>query len=62
MIHQQYFPIQEYETSTEKNEYVYLHKKDNQMKNDNINVEKVGIVENGKDFINCKIIHDRDST
>ena len=27
MLHQKYIPIQEYETSTLKNEYQYLHKK-----------------------------------
>ena len=27
MLHQKYIPIQEYETSTEKNEYQYLYKK-----------------------------------
>ena len=40
----------------------FLHKKDDEMKNDNVTVENDGIVEFGNDFINCKIIHDRDST
>ena len=32
------------------------------MKNDKVTVEGEGIVEYGRDFLNCKIIHDRDST
>ena len=33
-----------------------MHKKDDEMKNDNITVETVGVLEHGNDFINCKII------
>ena len=51
MLHQKYNPIQEYENSTLKNEYEYLYKKGD---------GNEGIVKYGNDFINCKIIHDRD--
>ena len=57
MLHQKYIPIQEYENSTEKDEYQYLYKKDDELNGDNITVENEGIVEYGKDFINCKINH-----
>ena len=59
MLHQKYIPIQEYENSTEKNEYHYLYKKDVELKGDNITVENEGIVKYGNDFINCKIIHSK---
>ena len=42
-----------------KNEYQYLYKKDEDMKDDNITVENEGNVEYGNDFINCKIIHSK---
>ena len=42
-----------------KNEYLYLHKKDEELKGDNITVENEGIVENGNDFLNCKVIHSK---
>ena len=45
MLHQKYLPIQEYRSSTEKDEYEYLYKKDG----------NEGIVEYGNDFIKCKI-------
>ena len=54
MLHQNYIPIQEYENSTEKDEYKYLYKKEEELKGDNITDENEGIV------INYKIIHDRD--
>ena len=57
MLHQKYIPIQEYENSTEKDEYKYLYKKDVELKGDNITIENDGIVEYGNDFINCKINH-----
>ena len=57
MLHQKYIPIQEYKNSTMKNEYHYLYKKDGELKGDNITEENEGIIENGNDFINCKIIH-----
>ena len=59
MIHQKYIPIQENETSTVKNEYQYLYKKDDELKSDNISVENEGIVEYGNEFSNCKIIHSK---
>ena len=55
MLHRKYIPIQEYKTSTLKNEYKYLYKKDN------ITVENEGVVEYGNDFINCKMISDKNS-
>ena len=39
-----------------EDEYQYLYKKDSELKGDNITVEDDGIVEYGKDFLNCKII------
>ena len=58
-LHQKYIPLQEYETSTVKNEYQYLYKKDDVLKGDNITVENEGIVEYGNNFLNCKIIHSK---
>ena len=55
-------PSEEYKISTQKDDYVYLHKKDKEMENDKITVENEGIVEYGREFLNCKIVHDRDST
>ena len=43
-----------------KNEYQYLYKKDDELKGDNITDENEGFIEYGNDFINCKLIHDRD--
>ena len=57
MLHQKYISIQEYESSTEKDEYHYLYKKDEVLKGDNITVENEGIVDYGNDSLNCKIIH-----
>ena len=48
--------------STQKHEYQYLHKKDEEIKCDNITVENEGIIEYGTDFVKCKIIHNRGST
>ena len=59
MLHQKYIPIQEYEISTVKNEYLYLYEKDEKLKGDNITVENEGVVEYGNEFINCKIIHSK---
>ena len=59
MAHQKYFPLQEYENWTMKNEYQYLYKKDEELKGDNITDENEDIVEYGNDFINCKIIHSK---
>ena len=59
MLHQKYIPIQEYQSSTMKNEYQYLYKKDEELKSDNITVENEGIVEYGNDFLNCKTIHSK---
>ena len=53
MLHQKFLPIQEYETSTEKDEYEYLYKKDAELK------QNEGIIEYGNDFINCKIISEK---
>ena len=59
MLYRKYILFEEYKISTQKDEYVYMHKKDIEMKNDNITVENEGIVENGNVFINCKIFHYR---
>ena len=39
MLHQKYISIQEYESSTVKNEYEYLYKKDDELRSGNISVE-----------------------
>ena len=56
MLHQKYIPIQEYENSTEKDEYKYLYKKDVELKGEIFTVENKGIVEYGSDFLNFKIV------
>ena len=63
MLDQKFFPIQNYNSSTEKNECDYLYKKDDELEGDNITDENdFDIIEHCKDFINCKIVYDRDST
>ena len=57
MLYRKYILFEESKNSTQKEEYVYLHKKDNEMKNDRITVENEGIVEYSNDFKNCKITH-----
>ena len=52
-------PLQGYENSAMKNEYHYLYKKDEELKDDNITVENQGVLEYGNDFINCKTIHSK---
>ena len=54
MLQQKQIPIQEYEASTEKNEYHCFYEKDDEIKGDNITDENEGIIENGNDFKNCK--------
>ena len=53
MLHQRYFPLQEYGNSTMKNDFLYLYKKDEELKGDNITVEY------GNDFLYCKIIRSK---
>ena len=55
MLHQKYFPIEDYENSAVKNEYLYLYKKNKEITND---TEEIDIVF-GEDFLNCKIIHSK---
>ena len=57
LLYRKYIFIEEYEASTEKNEYDYLYKKDDELKRDN-----EGIIEHGTDFIIFKFIQDGDST
>ena len=57
MLHQKCFTIQEHKDSTEKDEYEYLHKKDDDLKGDNN--ENESIIEYGNNFINCKMIISR---
>ena len=40
-----FIPFEGYRTSTQKDDYVYLHKKDNEMKNDKLIIKNEGIVE-----------------
>ena len=56
MPHQKYILIQEYESSTLKNEYEFLYKKVDKLKEN----RNEGIIEYGNNFMNCEIIHDRD--
>ena len=55
MLHRKYIFIEQDKNSTERNEYEYLHKKEDELKGD---VDNEGIVEYGNDFIKCKIILD----
>ena len=55
MLHQKYITLQEYQSSTEKNEYQYFFKKDDELEGD----ENEGIVEYGNDFINYKFFLDK---
>ena len=57
MLHRKHIPIEEYKNSTQKDEYEYFYKKDDELKGDN-----QGSFEYCNDFIICKIIRDRDST
>ena len=52
MLHQKYILNQEFESSTENDEYQYLYEKTDELKGDNITDEKEGIVEYGNDFTN----------
>ena len=52
MLYRRSIPFEEEKISTQKDECFYLHKKDDEMKNDNIAVENQGIVEYGNDFYN----------
>ena len=45
MLHRKYVPTQEYETSTLKNEYEFLYKKDKELIGDNNTDENEGSVE-----------------
>ena len=62
MLHRKNIPIQEYETSTVKSEHEFLYKKDENLKGDNITDEDKGIIEYGNEFMNCNIIHNRESS
>ena len=57
ILHEKYIPIQEYESSTPKNENRYLYYKDVEVKGDIITFENECIVEYGKNFIKCKFNH-----
>ena len=59
ILHRKYIPVQEYTNSSIENMYDYLYKKDMELKGDNITIENEGVVEYGKDFLNCKIIHSK---
>ena len=54
MLYQKYITIEEFDISEMKDGYEYLHKKDSELKDDN--VEDDGIIKHGNDFLNCKII------
>ena len=59
MLHQKNISIQEFESSTEKDEYQYLYKKDEVLKGDKITVGNERFVEYGNNFLICKIIHSK---
>ena len=62
LLLQRYIPSEEYKNSTQKDEYVYSYKKDDEIKGDDKDtVENEGIVEYGTESLKCKIIHERDS-
>ena len=52
LLYQNYIPLQEYRKTTEKDDYQYFYKKRDENK---------GIVEYGKNFINCEIISNKNS-
>ena len=54
MLHRNYIHIQEFEASTLKNEYVYLYKKDDEIKGENITDKNEGINDYSNNFLNCK--------
>ena len=54
MLYQKYITIEVFDNSEIRDEYGYLHKKDSELKDDN--VEDDGITKYGNDFLNCKII------
>ena len=56
MLHRKLIRIQEYATSTDKNQSHYSNKKDEELKGDNFTDENESIIEYGNDFENCKII------
>ena len=53
--YRKYIPIHEYEISIMKNEYDYLHKKNEEITNEPAGNDIVY----GNDFLNCKIIHSK---
>ena len=55
MLHRKRLPFEKYKSSTEKNEYQYLNKTNNEIKG---NGNKT-VIEYGNDFIKCKIISDK---
>ena len=57
MIHRKYITIQEYESSTEKDEYQCLYKKNGDLKSDNI--ENEGNIEHGNNLIKCTMTLDK---
>ena len=62
MLYRKNIAFEENKNSTQKDEYVHLRKKDDEMKNDLFTFENDGIVEYVNDSKNCKLIHNRDST
>ena len=55
MLHREIIRVQAYESSTEKNEFHYLYKKDDK-KGNNVTEKNGGIIDYGIDFMNCEII------
>ena len=61
MLLRENITTEEYKNSTQKDEYEYMYKKDDELKSDNITDKNKGVVEFGNDFMNCKFFYDRDS-
>ena len=62
MLDQKFNPFQEYNSSTEKNEYDSLFKEEYELEGDNItDGNEFYIIEHCNNFFNCKNLYDRDS-
>ena len=59
MLHQNIFLFKNMKIRQWKTSISLCIKKDEELKGDIITVENEGVVENGNDFINCKIIHSK---
>ena len=58
ILHRKYIPVQEHISSSIQDMYDCLYKKNMELKGNNT-IENEGVIEYGKDFLNCKIIHSK---